>query len=280
MKNNRKYLPLYGLKWDPFDRGIPVEGLWVDKKVKYFISRIQHLIHRGGFAMITGEPGTGKSAVLRVVEDRLGDIRDVLVGTITRPRSGVNDFYREMGEIFGVTFSFCNRWGGFKSLREKWKNHIETTLIRPVLLIDEAQELPIETLSELRLLQSAQFDSVSYLTVVLCGDDRLVKLLQKPALLPIENRLRLRLTMEYAEREELLALLKHSLKKAGNSTLFTPEVMDTMVDHANGNVRTLMNTANDLLQAAFLSETETIDEKLYMDVFAAPPQRKNRKRRK
>lgn len=279
MNNSKKYLVSYGLKWDPFAKELPLEGLWLDNKIELFISRMKHLILQGGFAMITGDPGTGKSAALRIISNKLSNLRDVKVGVITRSRSGVNDFYREMGEVFGVKLSVFNRWGGFKMLREKWKNHIETTLVRPVLLIDEAQELPVETLSELRLLQSANFDSVSYLTVILCGDERLSKLLQHPPLIPIENRIRLRLNLQYAERDDLLDLLEHALEKAGNNNLFTQEVMETMVDHSNGNIRSLMNIGNDLLQAAVAVEASIIDEKLYLDAFAAPPKRKKKRQR-
>lgn len=277
--NRRKFLALYNLKWDPFTQELPSEALWASKKVNHFAWRMEQQISRGGFAMITGELGTGKSVALRILAEHLEEQRDVSVGVIDRPQSKVTDFYREMGEIFGVNLSPHNRWGGFKTLRERWKDHVETTLMRPVLLIDEAQEAKPETLCELRLLQSAHFDSTSYLTVVLCGDQRLHDLLRHPALLPLESRIRVRLNLEYATREELLELLDHVLEKAGNRTLLTQEVMETMVDHAGGNIRTLMNTGSELLEAAVAAEATQIDEKLYLELFGAPPVHTKKTRR-
>ena len=277
--NGKKLLALYNLKWDPFTQELPSEALWATKKINHFAWRMEQQLLRGGFAMITGEPGTGKSVALRILAERFGQIRDVSVGVIDRPQSRVTDFYREMGEIFGVNLSPHNRWCGFKTLRERWKNHLETTLMRPILLIDEAQEVRPETLCELRLLQSAHFDSISYLTVVLCGDQRLLDLLRHPALLPLESRIRVRLNLEYATREELLELLDHVLEKAGNRNLLTQEVMDTMVDHAGGNIRTLMNTGSELLEAALATEASLIDEKLYLELFGAPPSRTKNARR-
>jgi len=277
--NGKKLLALYNLKWDPFTQELPSEALWATKKIDHFAWRMEQQLLRGGFAMITGEPGTGKSVALRILAERFGQIRDVSVGVIDRPQSRVTDFYREMGEIFGVNLSPHNRWCGFKTLRERWKNHLETTLMRPILLIDEAQEVRPETLCELRLLQSAHFDSISYLTVVLCGDQRLLDLLRHPALLPLESRIRVRLNLEYATREELLELLDHVLEKAGNRNLLTQEVMDTMVDHAGGNIRTLMNTGSELLEAALATEASLIDEKLYLELFGAPPSRTKNARR-
>ena len=276
--NRRKFLALYGLKWYPFAQEVPSEALWVSKKTEHFIWRMEQQVLQGGFALITGEPGTGKSVALRLLAERLDGIRDVNVGVLSRPQSRIADFYREMGEIFGVKLQASNRWGGFKVLRERWKSHVETTLMRPALLIDEAQELPAETLSEIRLLQSAKFDSLSYITVVLCGDGRLLSHLRLPDLLPVESRIRTRLSMEYASREELVELLEFTLEKAGNRDLLTNEVMETMVEHCGGNVRTLMNIGNELLQAAMAAEVSQIDEKLFLEVFATPPPRTKKQR--
>jgi general secretion pathway protein A len=71
-----------------------------------------------------------------------------------------------------------NRWGGFKALRERWKTHVSSSRMRPVLLVDEAQEMSLNVLGELRILPSADFDATSLLTVVLSGDGRLSELLR------------------------------------------------------------------------------------------------------
>lgn len=84
---------------------------------------------------------------------------DLTVGVLTHPQSNLADFYRELGDLFGVSLQPHNRWGGFKTLRERWFAHLESTRLRPVLLIDEAQEMTPSALSELRLLASARFDS-------------------------------------------------------------------------------------------------------------------------
>jgi general secretion pathway protein A len=149
----------------------------------------------GGFATIEGPPGGGKSVALRLVADRLSRMRDVVVGEITRPQSRLSDFYRELASIFGIVVSSSNRWGGYKMLREKWLMHIESTLMRPVLLIDEAQEVPPIVLDELRLLGSTRFDSCTIVTVVLSGDLRLAERLKTQELLPLDSRIRTRLSM-------------------------------------------------------------------------------------
>lgn len=268
---NKKLLALYGLKWNPFSPEVPTEALWITQKTEHFLWRIEHShIKEGGFALITGDPGTGKSVVLRLLAERLKPLREVTIGVLTHPQSNLADFYREMGDVFGVGLKPNNRWGGFKALRERWQVHLENTLLRPVLLIDEAQEMSPVVLAELRLASSTRFDSRLLLSVILTGDGRLPEKLRCEELLPLGSRIRTRLTMEYATREELLDCLTHLLATAGNPTLMTKELMGTLCDHAVGNYRVLTTMAAELLAAAAQREATQLDEKLYLEIFAPP----------
>jgi general secretion pathway protein A len=277
--NAKKTLSLYGLKWNPFSPELPTEALLVTPKIEHFAWRVEQLVQEGGFAMITGESGTGKSVALRIVNSRLSALRDVAVGAIERPQSKSTDFYRELGDIFAVKLTPSNRWGGFKALRERWKAHVSSSHIRPVLLIDEAQEMPGQVLAELRILASADFDATSLLTVVLSGDGRLGELLRQDYLVPLGSRIRTRLVTEAASREELLDLLSHALSSAGNATLMTAQLKDTLVDHSAGNCRVLMTMAGELLAYGMANEIRQLDEKAYLEVFQ-PNQQRSAMRRK
>lgn len=274
---NNNLLALHGLKWNPFSPELPVEALYVTPKTSDFCWRIeQSIVREGGFAMIIGDSGTGKSVVMRLIYERLTELREATIGTIIHPSGNLADFYREMGDLFGVELRPHNRWGGFKALRERWQAHLEGTLLRPILLIDEAQEVPPNVLNELRLLSSQQFDSRTLLTVVLAGDHRLSSKLRRDDLLPLGSRIRARLNMEYADRDTLMGCLKHLLVSAGNASLMTPGLMQTLCDHAAGNYRVLTSMAAELLACAVRREIVQMDEALYLDVFGAP-QAKTRK---
>jgi len=270
---DHKLLALFGLKFNPFSPELPAEALLSSPKIENFCWRIEHAqMREGGFALVTGEPGTGKSVALRLLAGRLCRLRDVVVASITHPQSNLLDFYREMGEVFGVPFKANpnNRWGGFKALRQCWQAYIESTLSRPVLLIDEAQQMSTLVLSELRLLSSTNFDSKIILSVVLAGDRRLIERFRHDDLLPLGSRIRTRLTLDYATPEELRAALKHLVTSAGNASLLTPELSATLADHAAGNYRTLTTMAAELLTVAAQRELTVLDEQLYFDVFAPP----------
>ena len=124
------------------------------------------------------------------------------------------------------------------------------------------------TLSELRLLASAHFDSQPLLCVVLAGDARLIEKLRREELLPLGSRIRTRLATEHASPDELLACLDHVLAQAGNASLMTPSLRHTLCDHAAGNYRILTTLAAELLAAAAQRELSLLDEKLYLEVFA------------
>jgi general secretion pathway protein A len=265
--NVKKLLALWGLKWNPFSPEVPSEALLATPAIENFAWRVEQLVQEGGFALVAGESGTGKSVALRIVAERLATLRDVVVGVLERPQSKPADFYRELGDIFSVKLSASNRWGGFKTLRERWRSHLASARLKPVLLVDEAQEMAAEVLSELRLLSSADFDATSLLTVILAGDGRLLERLRHPDLVPLGTRIRTRLHTEPAAREELLELLRHALAKAGNAALMTAELKDALVDHAAGNYRLLMTISGELLAYGMAQDATQLDEKCFLEVF-------------
>lgn len=271
--NAKKLLSLWGLKWNPFSPELPSEALLATAKIESFAWRVEQLVQEGGFALISGESGTGKSVALRIVAERLATLRDVVVGVLERPQSKTADFYRELGDVFSVKLRPSNRYGGFKALRERWKAHVASSRIKPLLLVDEAQEMAPDVLSELRILSSADFDATSLLTIVLSGDGRLLELLRHEDLVPLGTRIRTRLKTEPASREELLELLSHALAKAGNASLMTAELMDTLVDHSAGNYRLLMTMGAELLAHGMKHEVQQLDEKFFLEVFQTPQPR-------
>ena len=265
---SRKQLhALYGLKWNPFLPEIPSEALVNDEQTRRFCWRVEQVVMDGGFAMVTGEPGTGKSVLLRQLQRHLGEIPELAVRTLTRPQSHIRDFYREMAELFNVPIKPANRFGSFTGLRAQWHSHIKASLLRPVLLLDEAQETPDDVLSELRLLSSVDLDSRNILAVVLSGDGRLPGKLRGSALLPLESRIRLRHHIDKRPPEEMAGLLREILAQAGSIDLMTPKLIQTVAEHGMGNARAMMMMGNELLEAAAQREARQLDEELFFDVF-------------
>lgn len=266
--NNKQLLALFGLKWNPFQPDLPVDSLWLPPAMDSFFFRIENMVMEGGFALISGEPGLGKSKCLQLIAHRLRRLENVVVGVMERPQSSLGDFYREMGDIFGVNLTPANRYGGFKALRERWLKHARSTLFKPVLIIDEAQEMMTNCLNEARLLGSANFDSQCLLTTVLCGDMRLPERFRSEALVSLGSRIKLRLFLEPYDRNSLLDYLDYSLTQAGAPHLMSSELMETLVDHSAGNLRVLNNMAAELLARGAQDEMNQLTEKLFLELFS------------
>ncbi len=269
--NDKQILALYGLKWNPFTSNIPAEGLWEPPGADSFFFRVETLVMEGGFALICGEPGLGKSKVLKLLAHRLEALQDVVVGVMVRPQSSLADFYREMGDLFQVNLTPANRYGGCKALRLRWRDHIAGTMFRPVLLIDESQETSAGVLNELRLLSSTDFDSQNLLTTVLCGDMRLPERFRKAELLALGSRVHLRLYLTPYDRTQLLAYLDHAIDCAGAAHLLTKELKEVLVDHAGGNLRVLNNMAAEILLRGAQQGAKRLSEKLFLEAFARNP---------
>lgn len=255
---------LFGLRWNPFLPDVPIDAIFKAPQIENFLWRVEQLVMDGGFAMITGEPGTGKSVTLRLTAARLSKIPKLAVIQITRPQSGLLDFYRELCQVFDIEVGTTNRFYGYKKLREKWLAHIDSTLFKPIIVIDEAQEMQAQVLSELRLLTSTEFDSKIIAGIILCGDNRLPEMFRSQELLPIGSRIKVRLRMESRmTKDNMQMLLDSMLEQAGVPELMTPGVKDLLIENSLGNVRQLMIFSNELLAEASMLEVNQIDENVF-----------------
>jgi type II secretory pathway predicted ATPase ExeA len=266
--NNADIRALYGLKYNPFLPALPPEALFALPGVELFCQRVKAMAAQGGFALITGDPGLGKSKSLQLIAHQLQQIPDLTVKVMQRPQSSLSDFYREMAELFAVNLSPANRYGGFKTLRTRWKSHCQSTLLRPVLLIDEAQQVSTDCLTELRLLQSEHFDSQSLLFTILCGDTRLPERFRTYELQPLGSRIGPRLVLAPLTPELLQQYLNFALDQAGCPHLMTADLIQTLAAHAANNMRLLNHMAADLLNASAQQNLPRIDESLFFELFS------------
>jgi general secretion pathway protein A len=133
----------------------------------------------------------------------------------------------------------------------------------PVLLIDEAQLVSADCLTELRILQSDHFDSQSLLFTIQCGDGRLPERFRSAELLPLGSRIGPRLPLSHLSSELVQQYLVFTLDQAGCPHLITPELIATLAAHGASNLRVLNNMAAELLAAVAQPNLPRIEETLF-----------------
>ena len=264
--DTHKILSSYGLKYHPFDTDRPVSSIYAHPWMERETWNIENLVMDGGICCLIGTPGSGKSAFLRYLNHRLTDIPDAQIVHLNRPQSSLGDFYKELGLAFGMNLGVSRRYGSFNTLREKWSIHISSTHLRPVLIVDEAQLMLAQTLTELRILSSENFDSRKLLTIILAGDERLWDKLESPDLLPLKSRINPCINLEPMTGAAMEAMLRHILLDAGNPSLMSDKLILLLSEQCSGDPRTLMKTGRNLLLAAYRQDKDLLDESLYYDV--------------
>jgi type II secretory pathway predicted ATPase ExeA len=138
--------------------------------------------------------------------------------------------------------------------------------MRPLLIIDEAQECSDLVLNELRLLSYTSLDSQIVLSVILAGDKRLDEKLRKKNLIPLLSRVRYRFEIPSQSSEELLMMLNEVLEKSGNAQLMSEGLKKIVTEKSLGNPRAMMNIGQKLLLYAQQKQQNKLTEELWIEI--------------
>ena len=269
---NKKLLALYGLKWNPFAPDVPVEALHVSRRIESFCWRVRATRRRGRLRprhRRARHRQVGHAAHSRRTPRRAARRQESASSRGRRPASPTS--IARWATCSASNSVPHNRWGGAKLLRDRWQTHIDAALSRPVLIVDEAQEMLPAVLAELRLLSSASLDSHILLTVVLAGDGRLLERLRSDELLPLGSRMRVRLALERPTPDELSELIVYAPAEGRRR-----QADDAGADRHARRPRSGQPARADeyrrrVARVAAQREARQIDEKLFLELCAAPP---------
>jgi len=245
----------YGLTADPF-RLTP--GYSVCFSHKNFSRARDYMVYtitrREGVAMITGEPGTGKTTLINDLRTRfIGG--DVDVGLLVNTQLEVLDLLRMIADAFGITPIAANKAMALQQLVEFWKRQ-KAADRRALLIVDEAQDLPYAALEELRLLTNLEYEGGQLVQILLVGQEPLRDMIRSPQMRQLHQRIVAAWRLRPLEPQETIAYVRHRLEAAGwhGDPAFAAGIFRVIHEYSQGIPRLINVICNRLLLYGFIEE--------------------------
>jgi general secretion pathway protein A len=277
------YKKFFGLRENPFNVNPDPRYLFLTEHTEEALASLTYGIqHRRGFILLTGEVGTGKTTL---VNKLLGWLHRQGVSTafVFNPRMNVAEFFSFMMADFGIACDSRNKSQVLMRLNhwllEKYRNR-ETA----VMIIDEAQDLSLRMLEEVRLLTNLETSTEKLLQIVLSGQPELEGKLRRPELRQLRQRITLRsktYPLTLAETEGYIAR-RLSIAGADGRIIFAPEAVAAIHGYACGIPRVINLLCEHSLISAFADQVcpipativEIVAQEFELDQMGptAPPQ--------
>ena len=209
------YNQYFGLTEAPFSIAVNPRYLFMSARHR---DALAHLLYGvgagGGFILLTGEVGTGKTTINRCLLEQLPDHTDIAI--ILNPALNAIELLASACDELGIAYDADKHT--LKSLTDSLhgyllKNHARGH--KTVLLIDEAQHLDFDVLEQIRLLTNLETHSEKLLQIILIGQPELAQMLSQPQLRQLNQRITARYNLEPLNLEETGAYIRHRLEVAG-----------------------------------------------------------------
>lgn len=258
------YLTAFGLSEPPFSKELPDEQLWLPPSKQNLVNAILNAIKERSSAVITGDPGVGKTAVLRAVRHLLPEAEYRLT-YCHNATLGRRDFYRQLCVALGLTPS-ATAAGVFYAVA----SHIEQLAIErthPVFLLDEAHLLRQDTLEHLHILMNYEWDSRALLSLVLVGLPELADRLSLRRNRSLYSRPHHRFVIGPLTPGDTTTYVRTRLARAGcDRELFTSDALVLLHEATRGAMRDIDRISTICLRLAARGTRRLIERDLLLRV--------------
>ena len=259
------YEQFYSFDEKPFTLLPDPSFLYLGKKHQMALTMLQYgLANNSGFSVITGEIGSGKTTLIRRLLDDMEN--DIAVGLISNTHQSFGDLLQWVLMAFGLDYKGKEKVECY----EDFVNYIVQEYAnnrRTVLIIDEAQNLSIETLEELRMLSNINADKNQVLQLIMVGQPELRSTLMLPSLRQFAQRISVNYHLDALSAEETVSYIHHRVKTAGGDPEMFPERTCSLVWYYSRGVPRVINTICDTaLVYGFAEQNELIEPSIIKDV--------------
>ena len=252
------YLDPFKLKELPFRLSPDPQFLYLSKQHARAKAYMESTIwFTDGFVVITGEIGSGKTTL---IESFLKEVQtDVVVAQINQTQVSAIGFLQALLVQFGFS--------PFKMKKAELIATINNFLIeqyaagrKVLLIVDEAQNLSMRVLEEIRLLSGVETTKEKVLRIILAGQPELNEKLDAPELVQLTQRIRLRFHLNTLSQSEMRAYIQHRLEVAGagDRQIFTEDTFPEIFRYSGGVPRLINTLCDTSMMAAFAADRDTV----------------------
>jgi len=261
------YEDYYGFTEKPFSLTPDPKYLYKSASHASAFELLQYAIRRReGFVVITGDIGTGKTTLCRAILEQVD--RKTFTALVLNPFLSEDDLLRLVLQEFGVVsrdeikrgrLAGVSKQEMIETLNE-FLLSLQALHAQALLIIDEAQNLPLQVLEQIRILSNLETEKEKLLQIVLVGQSNLKDLLKKPELRQLDQRVSIRYDLKPLSRDETSAYVQHRLSVAGGGAevSFAPKSL-TRIHRYTGGIPRLINLLCDrALLSGFSAHTNRI----------------------
>jgi general secretion pathway protein A len=259
-----QWLSHFGLNVAPFSKEIGADDFWVPSSRQELVSELVDACTGHGHMLLTGEPGVGKTCVLRALKQRLPEAGFRLT-YCHNATLGRRDFYRQLCLALGLSPKATAAAVFFEV-----SSHVQQLgeqRLHPVFLLDEAHLLQQDVLDHLHILANYEWDSRALLSIVLVGLPEMQDRLKLRKNRSLWSRIHTRLNLGEAAAGDTADYVAHRLQLAGGKqSLLSSDALTMLHEATSGSLRDIDRIATEALKRAAKRKLKVVDRQLIQEV--------------
>jgi len=252
------YTEYFGLTETPFSIAPNPQYLFMSKRHREALAHLLYGIQAdGGFILLTGEVGTGKTTLCRCLLEQVP--ADVETAFVLNPRVSAEELLATTCDEFGISYP---DGASLKTLNDELNSYLldqHRSARKAVLIIDEAQNLSRGVLEQLRLLTNLETSERKLLQIILLGQPELLETLSQQSLRQFSQRITARYHLEALDRDETRDYIEHRMNIAGGSMkLFSRSAIRTVYQLSQGIPRVINLICDRALLGAYAEDKKSV----------------------
>ncbi|MBF0472640.1 MAG: AAA family ATPase [Nitrospirae bacterium] len=254
------YLSFYGFIEDPFKLTPDPKYFYPSDSHDECLLALDYAVkQKEGFALVSGEPGTGKTTILKVFIEKWKDKAEIAI--VLTPRLEPDAFLNTLLDDLDISINTSNKNDIIRQFRD-FLVKISSVGKTLIIVVDEAQDLPDETLEELRLLSNLETYDQKLLSIILIAQLELEEKLKTRKFKHLKQRITTRHTLTALNERETIEYINFRLLKAGKTYLrFDDSAFKSIYGFSKGIPRVINTLASRSLMSACLEESRQLSEK-------------------